>query len=177
MHRTHASKTVTRRQLLRSAGVAAAGLTLSGAVGEVLAGALATPRGIPPKPPSWRSRPDLRIPALTVTHREDGVSADPIFIAPYNAPERTGRRGDCRQRRPAAVGEPAGRQGDDELPRAELSRQPGADVVGGSIELGHGVGEYVIADTGYRTVRRVQAAPGCAATCTSSSSPRATPRC
>ncbi len=27
----------------------------------------------------------------------------------------------------------------------------------GSIELGHGVGEYVIADTSYRTVRRVQA--------------------
>src|ERR1019366_7379960 len=30
----------------------------------------------------------------------------------------------------------------------------------GSIELGHGVGEYVIADARYRTVRRVQAARG-----------------
>ena len=30
----------------------------------------------------------------------------------------------------------------------------------GSIELGHGVGEYVIADASYRTVRRVQAAHG-----------------
>ena len=30
----------------------------------------------------------------------------------------------------------------------------------GSIELGHGVGEYVIADSAYRTVRRVQAARG-----------------
>ncbi len=41
---------------------------------------------------------------------------------------------------------------------ADLSRQPRADVVEGSIELGHGVGEYVIADASYRTVRRVQAA-------------------
>src|SRR5208283_3696847 len=30
----------------------------------------------------------------------------------------------------------------------------------GFIELGHGVGEYVIADSGYRTIRRVQAGRG-----------------
>ena len=160
MHRTHASKTVTRRQLLRSAGFAAAGLTLSGAIGEVVAGALTSAGSVPPKPPRWRSRPDLRIPALTVTHSEDGVSADPIFIAPYNAPD--GQAG-------AVIVDNSG-QPLWENPLAgkvtanfrvqSYRASPVLTWWEGDIELGHGVGEYVIADTGYRTVRRVQAAGG-----------------
>ncbi len=89
-------RTITRRELLRSAGAGAAGLALTGALGELLTRAGARPRARPrirrvrerhaPPPPSWHTRPDLRIPALTVTHSEPGASADPIFIAPYNAP-------------------------------------------------------------------------------------------
>lgn len=160
MHRTHASKTVTRRQLLRSAGLAAAGLAVSGAVSEVVAGALAAPRGVPPKPPRWRSRPDLQIPALSVTHREDGVSSEPIFIAPYNAPN--GQAG-------AVIADNSGQPlWENPLAgkvtanfRAQSYRSaPVLTWWEGDIELGHGVGEYVIADSSYRTVRRVQAAGG-----------------
>jgi Arylsulfotransferase (ASST) len=159
-----AGQTMTRRQLLRSAGIGAAGLTLTGAAGEILAGALGAARGgaatatAPPAAPVWHTRPDLRIPALTVAHSERGASSDPIFIAPYNSP--TGQAG--------AVIVDAGGQPLWENPLAgkvttnfRVQRYRGSPVLTwweGDIELGHGVGEYVIADAGYRTVRRVQAA-------------------
>jgi hypothetical protein len=161
-----ASHRMTRRQLLRSAGVRAAGLTLTGAVGEIVAGALGTARGgtpaspRPPLPPGWHTRPDLRIPALTVAHSEQGASTDPVFIAPYNSP--TGQAG--------AVIVDASGQPLWENPLAgkvttnfRVQRYRGSPVLTwweGDIELGHGVGEYVIADASYRTVRRVQAANG-----------------
>jgi Arylsulfotransferase (ASST) len=151
---------ITRRQLLRSAGVGAAGLTLTGALGGVLSGALAPHSPGPPGPPSWHTRPDLRIPSLTVTRSEPGASTDPIFIAPYNSP--TGQAG-------AVIVDHLG-QPIWENPLAGLvttnfrvQRYRGSPVLTwweGSIELGHGVGEYVIADSSYRTVRRVQAARG-----------------
>ncbi|HSZ69884.1 MAG TPA: arylsulfotransferase family protein [Solirubrobacteraceae bacterium] len=155
-----ASRTLTRRQLLRTAGAGAAGVALAGTAGELLAGALASRAPAAPLPPKWRSRPDLRIPALTVTRRAEGVSEDAIFIAPYNSP--IGQAGavivDNR-------GEPIW-----ENPLAgkvtmnfRVQRYRGSPVLTwweGSIELGHGVGEYVIADAAYRTVRRVQAARG-----------------
>ena len=151
---------MTRRRLLASAGIGAAGLTLSGALGELVSGAFAPHGPAPPKPPKWRSRPDLRIPSLTVTHSEEGVSSDPIFIAPYNSP--TGQAG-------AVIvdnsGEPIW-----ENPLAgkvttnfRVQRYRGEPVLTwweGLIEYGHGVGEYVIADSSYRTVRRVQAERG-----------------
>jgi hypothetical protein len=152
---------MTRRQLLRSAGVGAAGLALAGTVGELVSGALASSHsGAPPPAPHWHSRPDLQIPTLTVTHSEHGVSTDPIFLAPYNAPK--GQAG-------AVIvdnsGEPIW-----ENPLAgkvtmnfRVQSYRGSPVLTwweGDIELGHGVGEYVIADSSYRTVRRVQAARG-----------------
>lgn len=155
-----ANATMTRRQLLRSAGVGAAGLTLTGALVEHLSGASASRTPAPPRPPRWHTRPDLRIPALTVTHSEQGSSTDPIFIAPYNAPD--GQAG--------AVIVDNGGQPIWENPIAgavttdfRVQRYRASPVLTwweGSIELGHGVGEYVIADSGYRTVRRVQAAGG-----------------
>jgi hypothetical protein len=156
-----ATPRLTRRQLLRSAGAGVAGLSVMGAVGELVAGALAAPRNTsPPALPRWRSRPDLRIPALTVTDRSEGVSADLIFIAPYNAPN--GQAG-------AVI---VDNDGDPvwENPLAgkvttnfRVQSYRGSPVLTwweGVIELGHGVGEYVIADSSYRTIRRVQAANG-----------------
>jgi len=162
-------RTITRRDLLRSAGAGAAGLALTGVLGELLtgagagarapAGASAASGGATPAPqPSWHTRPDLRIPALTVTHSEPGASTDPIFIAPYNSP--TGQAG-------AVIADGAG-QPIWENPLAgkvttnfRVQHYRGSPVLTwweGEIELGHGVGEYVIADAGYRTIRRVQAA-------------------
>jgi hypothetical protein len=154
------SRTLTRRQLLRSAGVGAVGLGLSGVLGEIVASALTPPDPGPPKPPAWHTRPDLRIPSLTVTSSRPGASGDPIFIAPYNVP--VGQVGAVIV---AADGQPIW-----ENPlegkvttnfRAQSYRgEPVLTWWEGLIEYGHGVGEYVIADSAYRTVRRVQAGHG-----------------
>jgi hypothetical protein len=144
-------RTITRRQLLRAAGAGAAGLAASGALGEVLTGALASHSSSAPTAPKWHSRPDLRIPALTVLRREETASTDPIFIAPYNAP--VGQAG-------AVIvdggGEPlwenplAGRVTTNFRVQSYRA-SPVLTWWEGDIELGHGVGEYAIADTAYRT--------------------------
>jgi hypothetical protein len=155
-----ASQRMTRRQLLRSAGIGAAGLTLSGAVGEIVSGALASHGPAAPAVPHWHSRPDLRIPSLTVARKEAGVSTDPIFIAPYNAPNAqagaviVGNDGEPIWENPLAGMVST---------NFRVQSYRGSPVLTwweGSIELGHGVGEYVIADASYRTIRRVQAARG-----------------
>jgi hypothetical protein len=152
---------MTRRQLLRSAGIGVAGLTLAGTVGELVSGALASSRSTaPPVAPRWHSRPDLQIPTLTVTRSEPGVSSDLIFLAPYNAP-----RGQAGAVIVDNSGEPIW-----ENPLAgkvttnfRVQSYRGSPVLTwweGDIEYGHGVGEYVIADSSYQTVRRVQATRG-----------------
>jgi hypothetical protein len=153
---------MTRRQVLRVGGVAAAGLTLSGVLGEVVSGALA-PRSrslAPPGLPRWRTRPDLRIPALTVLRSEEGASSDPVFIAPYNAPNaQAGAVIVAADGQPVWENPLAGKVTTD----FRVQRYRGSPVLTwweGSIELGHGVGGYVIADSSYRTVRRVQAGRG-----------------
>jgi Arylsulfotransferase (ASST) len=154
------TSSMTRRQLLGRAGTAATGLALAGGLGEIVAGALAAPRFAPPRKPKWHSRPDLEIPALTVTRNEPGTAADPIFIAPYNAP--SGQAGAVivdNNGQPIWENPLSGKV----TTNFRVQRYRGAPVLTwwqGSIELGHGVGEYVIADTAYRTVRRVQAAHG-----------------
>jgi hypothetical protein len=154
------NRTITRRQLLRSAGVGALGLSLSGALGEIVSGALAPPSPGPPKVPSWHTRPDLRIPSLAVTSSQPGASSDPIFIAPYNVP--VGQVGAVIV---AADGQPIWENPLEGKVTANFRAQTyrGEPVLTwweGLIEYGHGVGEYVIADSAYRTVRRVQAARG-----------------
>ncbi len=149
---------MTRRELLRRGAFGAAGLALAAAGGELISGALASGAATPPPLPRWRSRPDLRIPTLTVTHAAPGASEDAIFIAPYNAP--TGMQA-------GAVITDASGEAIWENPIANtvttnfrVQRYRDSPVLTwwqGYIELGHGVGEYVIADSSYRTVRRVQA--------------------
>ena len=140
-------------------GSALAGLTFTGAAGEIAAGALSHPPAAP-EPPRWHSRPDLQIPPLTVTHSEQGVSSDPIFIAPYNAPK--GQAGAVivdNDGQPIWENPLAGKV----TTNFRVQSYRGSPVLTwweGNIELGHGVGEYVIADSSYRTVRRVQAARG-----------------
>ncbi len=154
------SHAITRRQLLRSAGAGAVGLSLSGVAGEILASALAPRAARPPAPPRWRTRPDLRIPALTVTRREAQASGDPIFIAPYNVP--VGQVGAVIV---AADGQPIWENPLEGKVTTNFRVQSyrGEPVLTwweGLIEYGHGVGEYAIADSAYRTVRRVQAGNG-----------------
>jgi hypothetical protein len=152
--------TMTRRDLLRRGVLATAGLAVAGAVGELASGALLTAPPGPPGVPRWVTRPDLRIPALSVIRSREGVSEDPIFIAPYNAPNAQAGAVIV-----ANTGEPLW---ENPLPgrvttNFRVQSYRGSPVLvwwEGEIELGHGVGEYVIADSGYRTIRRVQAARG-----------------
>jgi Arylsulfotransferase (ASST) len=153
--------TLTRRQLLRSAGIAAAGLTFTGAVGEIASGAFASRPSGPPATPRWRSRPDLRIPTLTVNRLESGTSQDPIFIAPYNAPNGAQAGAVIVDNRGEAIWEnPIPERVTTNFRVQSYRGSPVLTWWEGLIELGHGVGEYVIVDGAYRTVRRVQAAGG-----------------
>lgn len=157
---TTAHWTMTRRQLLRSAGVGAAGIALTRFGGGISSRALLARAPSPPLPPRWHTRPDLRIPALTVTHTGSGASTNPIFIAPYNAPNaQAGAVIVNSSGEPVWENPVAGRV----TTNFRVQRYRGSPVLTwweGNIELGHGVGEYVIADTSYRTVRRVQASSG-----------------
>ena len=147
--------------MLRRGLLATAGLAAAGSLGELAAAALTATAARPPVAPRWLSRPDLRIPGLTVLSRAEGVSEDPIFIAPYNAPGGAQAGAVIAEN----SGEPLW-----ENPLAgkvttnfRVQRYRSSPVLvwwEGDIELGHGVGEYVIADAAYRTVRRVQAAGG-----------------
>ena len=151
-------RTTTRRQLLRTAGAGAAGLALTGAAGKIVSGALASHSPAPPRPPRWHSRPDLQIPALSVARSEAGGGHRSDLHRPLQRPDRQAG---------AVIVDNSG-QPIWENPLAgkvttnfRVQRYRGSPVLTwweGSIELGHGVGEYVIADASYRTIRRVQAA-------------------
>jgi hypothetical protein len=148
---------ITRRALLGRAGAGALGLVAAGGLGKVAIDALAGQAPAAPRVPAWQSRPDLRIPALTVIKREHAASRDPIFIAPYNAPNAQAGAVIADHR-----GEPVWEQPLEGkvTTNFRVQRYRGSPVLTwweGSIELGHGVGEYVIADTAYRVLRRVQA--------------------
>ncbi len=164
---------ISRRALLRRGALGAAGFALTGARGELLTGALASASGeiltralaraatAPPPAPSWRSRPDLRIPALAVVRSEAGASEDPIFLAPYDAPAPAQAGAVIADSSGEAIWENpiAGKV----TTNFQVQYYRGAPVLTwwqGNIRLGHGVGEYVIADTSYRIVRRVQAGHG-----------------
>ncbi|HTA35540.1 MAG TPA: arylsulfotransferase family protein [Solirubrobacteraceae bacterium] len=149
--------TITRRRFLQRAGVGALGLAASGGLSAAVVEAIAGHQPGPPVLPRWRSRPDLRIPALTVTRVRDAASSDPIFIAPYNV---------VGAQAGAVIADASGEAiwenpiADKVTTNFRVQRYRDSPVLTwweGSIELGHGVGEYVIADSSYRTVRRVQA--------------------
>jgi hypothetical protein len=148
---------MTRRRFLQRAGVGALGLAASGAAGTAVVEALTRSSLQAPVAPRWHSRPDLQIPSLTVLRSEPRASREPIFIAPYNA---------LNAQAGAVIADASGEPIWENPLKAKVTTNfrvqhyRGSPVLTwweGSIELGHGVGEYVIADTSYRTVRRVQA--------------------
>ncbi len=149
--------TFTRRDLLRRGALAAGGLAVAGSAGELVARSLAASPA-PPRAPRFLSRPDLRIPSLTVLRAEQGASEDPIFIAPYNAPGEAQAGTVITDNSGQPIWEnPIPHKVTTNVRVQSYRGEPVLTWWEGEIELGHGVGEYVIADTSYRTVRRVQA--------------------
>ena len=157
---TAADAGLTRRALLVAGGASLAALALpvsegraSGTLGGLIGSANA------PRNPGFHSRPDLRIPALTInTAAGHAVAPGLILLAPYNAPNGA---------QAGAVIVDAGGQPVWEQPLAHLvttdlrvqtyQGKPALTWWQGYITLGHGVGHYVIADTSYAPIAHVNA--------------------
>ena len=161
----HPAGHLTRREaLVRMGGLALAASAATGAA--KLAGALdlgspGLPRPAVATDPQFVTRPDLRIPGLTVEATASGLSGGLLMFAPYNAPSPA---------QAGAVivdehGTPVWEQPLAGLVTTDLRVQtyrgaPALTWWEGLVRLGHGVGRYVIADSAYRPLARVRAGNG-----------------
>ena len=154
---------LSRRQLLLGAATAASGAALvaSGRGTAQAVGSLLSPLATSPAPP-FQSRPDLRIPPLhVVTPAADTVAPGLILVAPYNAPAGS---------QAGAVivdnaGNPLWEQPLAGLVTTDFRVQqyrgvPALTWWEGVVRLGHGIGGYVIADSSYAPIARVNAGNG-----------------
>ncbi len=158
---------LTRRALLRGGAFAAGAVAVGGYLdGDQLRRTFApSPRvndvltSAAPSDPQFRSRPDLRIPGVSIATTSAKIAPGLIFIGPYNAPKG--------QQAGALIvdetGEPVWERG---LPYGQVTTdlrvqtyrgRPALTWWEGNIVNGHGVGHYVIADEHYRHLRHVQA--------------------
>ena len=158
----------TRRGFLVAAAAGAAGLALTG-----VAGCGATDPGRasaaslrrPYEAWTFRSRPDLRPPAVRVLESRRGTSPGYIFLAPKEDPDEVGpgqdgpmivdNDGQVVWFRPAPPGDP-----DVMAFRAQTYRGRPVLTWWGGVHGGYGQGEYVIFDETYREVKRFKAGNG-----------------
>jgi len=152
-------RSLTRRALLIAGGASVGALALASAGDRVRAslGALVDPAAAPHLP-VYRTRPDLLIPAPTVTTLRPGASPGLIFLAPYNAPNNAQAGAMIVD----GTGEPVWEQPLPHLVTTDFRVQsfkgaPALTWWQGIVELGHGVGHYVVADSSYRTLATVNA--------------------
>ena len=114
-----------------------------------------------PTSPPFVTRPDLRLPPLTINLAKPEVAPGLILLAPYNAPHGA--------QAGAMIADNSGRPV-WEQPLANLVTtdfrvqtfrgQPVLTWWEGVVTLGHGVGSYVIADTSYQPIAKVNAGNG-----------------
>ena len=141
-----------------SAGALA--LTASGDHVSRTLGALLEP-AVAPRTPAYHTRPDLRIPALSVTTLGKGLAPGLIFLAPYNAPNNAQAGAVIVDDTGAPVWEqPLARLVTTDFRVQTYKGRPALTWWQGIIELGHGVGNYVIADSEYTPLARVNAGNG-----------------
>ncbi|HEY1777476.1 MAG TPA: arylsulfotransferase family protein [Solirubrobacteraceae bacterium] len=152
-------RSLTRRALLIAGGASVGAVALASAGDRVRAslGALVDPAAAP-RLPVYRTRPDLLIPAPTVTTLKPGVSPGLMFLAPYNAPNHA----QAGAMIVGGTGEPIWEQPLPHLVTTDFRVQsfkgaPALTWWQGIVELGHGVGHYVIADSSYRPLATVNA--------------------
>ena len=153
---------LSRRQALVSASAAAlvyggasAGRLVDRSFGQFVAPQFA------PAAPGFHSRPDLRIPALTVATRHEVVSPGLLLLAPYNAPADAQAGAVIFTDR----GDPVWEQPLPNLVTTDFRVQtymgrPALTWWQGKVVIGHGVGSYVIADSSYAPLAHVNAGNG-----------------
>jgi len=158
-----ADRRLTRRQLLAAGATATAaaacGLTFElassrrrSAVFEPLAASRA---------PAFVSRPDLRIPTLTVSASGQALAPGLIFFAPYNAPNGAQAGAVIADNHGELVWEqPLAHLETMDFRVQAYKGRPALTWWQGYITLGHGVGHYVIADSSYRTLATPNAGNG-----------------
>jgi len=153
---------LSRRQVIVGTGAAllayggaSAGRLVDRSFGQFVAPEFA------PAAPGFHSRPDLRIPALTVATRPGAVSPGLLLLAPYNAPADAQAGAVIFTDR----GDPVWEQPLPNLVTTDFRVQtyagrPALTWWQGKVVLGHGVGSYVIADSSYRPLAHVNAGNG-----------------
>jgi hypothetical protein len=156
-----AAHRLTRRQLLSAGGASVAALALGSSPSPWRRGAPAlTAMAASADVPTFVSRPDLRIPSLAILTSAGAVAPGLILLAPYNAPDSQAgalivdNRGTPVWEQPLANRVTADFRVQSFRDRAALTWWEGV------ITLGHGVGYYVIADTAYQPIARVEAGNG-----------------
>jgi hypothetical protein len=160
VHRPDTAPRLTRRQLLVVGGTTAAAFALAAA--ETRLGAHPS-FALPPAPqvPDYVSRPDLRIPPLTVATASTAIAGGLIFMAPYNAPNNVQAGAVIADSDGQLVWEqPLARLETMDFRVQTYKGAPALTWWQGKIELGHGVGSYVIADAGYRPLAYPNAGNG-----------------
>ena len=158
----------TRRGFLVAAAAGAAGIALTGVAGCGLTDpgrANASYLRRPVEAWIFRSRPDLRPPAVSVLESRRGTSPGYIFLAPKKDPDERGSGQDGPMIidgdgqpvwfRPAPPGE-----SDVMSFRAQSYRGRPVLTWWGGVHAGYGQGEYVIFDDSYREVKRFRAGNG-----------------
>ena len=142
------------------AGGAGAGAIALASAGDRVRASLGTLVDPAPAPrlPVYRTRPDLLIPAPKIATSLAGVSPGLIFLAPYNAPHNAQAGAMIVDE----TGEPVWEQPLPNLVTTDfrVQRFRGAAALTwwqGVVELGHGVGHYVVADSSYRPLATVNA--------------------
>jgi hypothetical protein len=162
------SSGITRRRFLEAVAAGGAWITLTGTLGcepSPRARAIASPtRG--EEPWSFRSRPDLRPPAIKVNTNSSSKAPGYVFVSPKKEPGASGPSEDA----PLIVdngGEPIWfhpLQGDDEKDafNFEVQTYKGETVLTWweGLHTGFGQGEYVLMDHSYREIKRVRAGNG-----------------
>jgi hypothetical protein len=144
--------------MLAGSGTALAGLAALGSTELLLRGGGAFAAAAAP---TFFSRPDLRIPALHVTTARTGTAPGLIMLAPYNAPLPAQAGALIVDDRGNPVWEqPLSHLVTTDFRVQSYRGQPALTWWQGVIELGHGVGRYVIADSSYQTLAHVNAGNG-----------------
>lgn len=155
---------MSRRRFLALAASAVAAGAAGGATAYTILGRQPPPSPARPPTLSYRSRPDLAPPQITVTTPAAGAAKGLIFLTPFGPAVRSGALIMDDRGEPvwwAPIYGPGRIRAD--LRVQQLRGQPVLTWWEGTFDDGNGEGEFVIADQSYREIRRVRAGSGFAA--------------